>query len=233
MSFADLCKQAQADQDPTINDKVASRALLKSWGFETADLIAYVPDPIMLEPYLTQPVVVKPRNGSTSHGVHALTPTGEGWHDRITGETYTLESLAADINHWNARFDWPPGAIAETPHLHGDDLAYEYKVYSFQGPKLIQGRHYRKRYAWWHNGERVETGKLTDHLDPHFPPPPEGLAKLADAVHAHFPWVPFLRVDCFYTDDGWKVGEVADHVGGRWFNREWDKRLGRWWQASL
>lgn len=225
MSFETKCLQAQRDADPTINDKVATRALLKSWGYPTADLLAYVPDPALLAPYLDGLVVVKPRNGSTSHGVHAL----QDMNCLICHRTFTVESLAADISAWNQKFGWTEGAIVETALLHRGELAYEYKAYCFDRPRLIQGRHHSDRYAWWSEGERVRVGKLDRKLDPDFPPPPEGLEELAQSVRERFPWLGFMRIDCYWTDDGWKVGELADHVGNRWFNREWDRRLGEWW----
>lgn len=234
MSFETKCLRAEHNADPTINDKVATRALLQSWGYPTADLIAYVPASTLLRNYLTELVVVKPRNGSTSHGVMALQPAPDGWDDLIAGEHRTWEDIQAFCAFWEAKFpDWTPGYIVETAHMFEGELAREYKPHCFNGiPRLIQG-HYIHRgettHAWWYEGRFVDVGKESKRLDPDYPPPPDGWYELASEIAGRFWWLGFLRVDMFWTDSGWQVGELADHVGNRWFSPEWDRRLGEWW----
>ncbi|QBI20741.1 hypothetical protein ER308_15005 [Egibacter rhizosphaerae] len=191
--------------------------------------------------HLTEPRVLKPVSGSSSHGVAALVPdgSGRGWHDVLAGTSETFEELIARLEGIARKRRVGEQWLVEELLLHPDEdprPANDVKVYAFRGEigcVLLQ-RAAPRRYRWFDaDWTPVDVGKYRDRIDETLAPQdPEGALRLAADISSALP-IPFMRVDLYDSSRGLVVGELTPLPGkADRFDPAWDEHLGTLYERA-
>lgn len=190
---------------------------------------------------LSEPVVLKPVEGSTSRGVCLLEPDANGqWDDLLTGSRWSFDDitahLAAVLEKRGFADDWLVEELLRRPGgLPGP--VNDVKVYAFRGsaPLILLRGSNPKRFRWYGpDWQPVDTGKYQAMVGEDLEPPADGdrFLRLARDISAEMP-IPFMRIDMYDTDRGPVVGELTPLPGDSdRFNDEWDQRLGELYEHA-
>lgn len=185
--------------------------------------------------------VVKPIVGASRAGVFVLRKEGEAYRDLLRGSRLTTEAEVKRriLELGRAGQVSADQTIAERALVDRDRLAFDWKIYSFQGQTPLVLQIYRGangRQSCYYDGEwnrlgDIRRGKESSAALP-LPVDPAGLLRAASTVSAALP-IPFARIDLYEFDGFRYLGEITPMPGSsQRFTRAIDRSLGEAWEAA-
>ena len=238
-----------------VEPKLAGRSLAASLGVRVPRLLAGSAPPERLQEPVAERFIVKPIEGWSGRGVHALVREGEGLFSLLDERTTSWEEvrgkLAADqkemaadaeANGWRVSREFIVEELLPSGHAERP-LPFDWKCYCIGGRvELIMQREARgqgrdgKRFKFW-SPELSELGPVRhqDRYEPSLPAPqhPRDLVAVAERIARALPG-PFVRVDLYDVPSGVAFGEITPRPGGiQRFTPDLDRRLGEAWERAL
>lgn len=221
--------------------KEGVRALGAMSGLPTPEL--YVrPTPILEMDFdsLPEVFVIKPVIGSSKKGVYVLQRHGSHFRDLLRSkEITTAARVKREISALAAEGIVGEAVIAEQALVNGDQIAYDWKVYAFQGEAALIWQVWRSdggRQSSYYDGQWRRLGDVRRGKESHdsLPQPtlPVDLLEAARDVSRLLP-VPFARIDLYEHGGRVYLGEVTPMPGsGQRFKRHIDRAMGEAWEEA-
>ena len=238
-----------------VEPKLAGRSLAANLSVRVPRLLAGPAPPERLQEPVAERFIVKPIEGWSGRGVHALVREGERLFSLLDERTTSWEevrgklaadqkALAADAEAkgWRVSREF----IVEELLFSGNPerpLPFDWKCYCIGGRvELIMQREAHnpgregKRFKFW-SPELSELGPVRhqDRYEASLPAPqhPRDLVASAERIARALPG-PFVRVDLYDVPGGVAFGEITPRPGGdQRFTPDVDRRLGEAWERTL
>ncbi len=245
---ADLAAQLQGIHRREVwdfNTKVGIKRVASRFGVRTPAILAdqALPREISWD-ILPETFVAKPVWGAGGVGVRVLRRIPDGYHDAISGTSFTLDQLCSGWDELAASGLISHELIVEEVVGDGSLLPLDWKAYAFRGEvELIlqvdrnggkRIRYYDKHWntpAFLYYGQNKNNGNGNGKS---LPPPrhPEEIIICASKISRELP-LPFIRVDLYEDDEGVLLGELTPRPGHAFpFRPQWDRHLGEAWERS-
>lgn len=185
--------------------------------------------------------VIKPVFGAGRAGVYVLRKEGSGYIDLLRGKRkITCEEIISQVRSLGDEGSVSADQmIAEEAILNSESIAYDWKVYSFQGetPLVWQiGRTKDGKLSRYYNSHWDDLGTIRwkRPVDSSLPRPvnPDLIMGAAQRVSLSLP-IPFVRVDLYERNGEVFLGELTPMPGSsQRFQRSVDRAMGEAWERA-